>query len=65
MINDESWVSYGVPSIMIIAWHLFSIVRRHTSVRSALRMGYNNITIFLFGVFTVQVSIILVLMISN
>ena len=56
MLRDEFWASYGVPSILIIGWQVFSIVRAHTSARTALRTGYNNITIFLFGVFTVQVD---------
>jgi len=55
VLNVESWSSYGVPIILIISWHIFNILGGHTTTRTALRTGYNNFTIFLFGVFTVQV----------
>lgn len=47
-------LSYGAPLVLIIARQIIKIKEGQSSSRIALRQAYRDITLFLFGVFTVQ-----------
>lgn len=47
-------LSYGVPIVLVVARHATRRLQGQTSTRAAVRQGYTDLIIFLFGVFTVQ-----------
>ena len=48
-------VSYGIPTVLIIIVNLSQTCLNKSSLSSVIRTIYQDITFFLFGVFTVQV----------